>query len=98
MTRAEHTSTTAPAASERVCACIQLAETDCAELEDETETGKPTMTSQEMMHTPCKPGYWWQNVAAIGQAPDWRMVVAPHSTDGKLFGYEEKAFLAKQYR
>ena len=39
MTRAEHTSTTAPAASERVCACIQLAETDC-DTEDETETGE----------------------------------------------------------
>ena len=56
------------------------------------------MTSQEMMRTPCKPGYWWQNIAAIDQAPNWQMVVVPHSTDGKLFGYEEKAFLAKQYR
>lgn len=56
------------------------------------------MTSQEMMRTALKPGYWWQNMAAVDQMPDWQMVVAPHNTSGKLFGYEESEFLAKQYK
>lgn len=56
------------------------------------------MTSQEMMKAKCKPGYWFVNVAPVDGSPDWHEQVEPHRTDGTLFGYTEKEFLAKQYR
>lgn len=63
------------------------------------------MTSQEMMKTEAKPGMCWTNVAPIDAAPDWREVPNPHGPHSdpnyghdKLFGYNQTAFLAKQYR
>lgn len=57
------------------------------------------MTSQEMMKATAKPGYWWRNIAAIDEQPNWVEEVAPHQTEpGLLFGYPEKGFLAKQYK
>ena len=51
--------------------------------------------------SPPKPGYCWENVAPLGADPVWREVVAPWSLTpktGTLFGYGERAFLAKQYK
>lgn len=63
------------------------------------------MTSQEMMKTKTAPGMAWENVAPLGAAPDWREVPnahGPHSDPnygfGKLFGYDQAEFMAKQYR
>lgn len=59
------------------------------------------MTSQEMMRATASAGYWFVNKASIGQAPNWVSEKAPPDCDpnrSELFGYDEKAFLAKQYR
>lgn len=56
------------------------------------------MSTQEMMRARHRPGYWWINVAALGEAPDWREQVAPLQADDRLFGYERDEFMAKQYR
>ena len=56
------------------------------------------MTSQEMMKTQCKPGYWFVNTANLGDAPDWQQQPERPEDRGLLFGYEEKALLAKQYK
>ena len=56
------------------------------------------MTSQEMMKATAKPGYWWVNVANVDQPQNWQEQVKPHESRGLLFGYEEKEFLAKQYK
>lgn len=56
------------------------------------------MTSQEMMKAKCKPGYWWVNVAPLDESPDWQAQVAPLKPDDKLFGYDVKEFMAKQYK
>ena len=47
-------------------------------------------------------GYWWWNTAALGEKPVWEQRpmpkdVAPGRIDS-LFGYETKAFLARQYK
>ena len=55
------------------------------------------MTTQEMMRTNAKPGYWWVNVARIDEAPDWVEQVQPHES-GLLFGYEPEVLMAKQYK
>ena len=56
------------------------------------------MTSKEAMRHTCKPGYWLENIAPLGELPDWQERVAPIPESGLLFGYEERAFLAKQYK
>jgi len=56
-----------------------------------------TMTSQEMMKAKLKPGYWFVNVAPLGEKPIWTEQVAPH-TSTHLFGYEPSKLLAKQYK
>jgi len=56
------------------------------------------MSSKEMMKTSAKPGYWWVNKAPLGERPDWQQEVIPHDTSGMLFGYEENAFLRRQYK
>lgn len=57
------------------------------------------MTSQEMMKAaPCAPGYWFENIAPLGETPDWRERHIPYVAPDTLFGYEPKAFLRKQYR
>lgn len=60
------------------------------------------MTSQEMMKSKHKPGYWFENIAPLGKKPDWREVVKPfngdENGDPKLFGYDVNEFMAKQYK
>lgn len=56
------------------------------------------MTSQEMMKEKCKPGYWFENVAKVGKPQNWIQVPIPHSSQGTIFDYEEKAFLNRQYK
>lgn len=57
-------------------------------------------TSAEILKLPPhKPGYCWTNVAPLGERPVWEERVAPWiASEGKLFGYDEKEFMAKQYR
>ena len=44
-------------------------------------------------------GYVWHCESELGSGESvWREVVAPYETKGTLFGYEEKAFLARQYK
>jgi len=44
-------------------------------------------------------GYWWENQSALGSGESvWKAVVKPHDTSGKIFGYEEHAFMARQYK
>jgi hypothetical protein len=56
------------------------------------------MTSQEMMKTKAKPGYWWVNVAPLGSKPNWQEQVSPLRKTKTLFGYDVKEFMAKQYK
>lgn len=57
------------------------------------------MTSQEMMKTKAKPGYWWVNKASLGEAPNWKQEIKPYEVKpGTIFGYEEKAFFRRQYK
>ena len=56
------------------------------------------MTSKEMRKATCPLGYWFENVAPLGKAPDWQIRVMPLRDDTRLFGYDQDAFLAKQYR
>ena len=59
------------------------------------------MTSQEMMKAKAKPGYHFVNVANVAnvdQPQDWQEQVKPYEASGLLFGYEEKEFMAKQYK
>lgn len=60
------------------------------------------MTSKESRVYVCKPGYWLVNVAPLGETPDWQEQVMPPTQDPNakqtLFGYEEREFLAKQYK
>lgn len=50
-----------------------------------------------MQLPPCKPGYWYVNVAPLGELPVWEQQVMPVN-NGKLFGYEERDLLRKQYK
>ncbi len=59
------------------------------------------MTSQEMMRTRCPDGHCFYNVAAVDEAPDWRIVVAQPTADpndDRIFGYDRDDFMARQYR
>lgn len=63
------------------------------------------MTSQEMMKATAKPGNAWENVAPLGEKPDWREVKSPHGPHsdpnygiGRLFGYDAQEFMGKQYK
>lgn len=55
------------------------------------------MTTQEMMRAQSRPGYWFVNVAPLGEAPNWTEQVQPH-VQSYLFGYEPRDLLAKQYK
>lgn len=58
------------------------------------------MTTQEMMKTKSALG-GWKNIAALGDQPNWIEAYPPESIDPNrltIFGYEEKAFMAKQYK
>lgn len=63
------------------------------------------MTSQEMMKSTAKPGNAWENVAPLGEKPDWREVKSPHGTYSnpnygmdQLFGYDTQEFMRRQYK
>lgn len=56
------------------------------------------MTSKEVIKRVCKPGYWFINIGKLGAPPDWKEVPVVPDTSDKLFGYEPKEFLKKQYR
>ncbi len=62
------------------------------------------MTSQEMIkHLPLPPGKWFWNVAPLGEKPNWIVVDEPYldpefRSEQTILGYEEKAFLSKQYK
>lgn len=60
------------------------------------------MTSQEAFRHQCKPGYWLANTAPLGTPPDWREQPMPPGHDRPhertLFGYDEHAFMQRQYK
>ena len=59
------------------------------------------MTSLEMMKATAKPGFWFVNTAPLGDDPVWELQRAPYYdplVDSKLFGYDAKQFMARQYR
>ena len=60
------------------------------------------MNSQEMMKCTAKPGYWFVNVAKVDEPPNWVEQIMPETVDvnapNNIFGYEEKAFLQRQYK
>lgn len=61
--------------------------------------GVVTEVDRFMQGPALKPGYWWQDRAPLGAGyGDHHEVVAPVCTKGKLFGYDEKEFMAKQYK
>ena len=44
-------------------------------------------------------GYWYQLESSLGSDEHvWREVPAPYKTEGTIFGYEERAFLGRQYK
>lgn len=44
-------------------------------------------------------GYVWHSESELSSGEKiWREVVEHYETKGTLFGYEEKAFLARQYK
>jgi hypothetical protein len=58
------------------------------------------MTSQEMMRTNCYDGHF-ENIAPLGEMPNWVLCKYPiesvNPNHHTIFGYEEKAFLRRQY-
>lgn len=68
------------------------------------------MTSQEMLkHPPIGKDKIFVNVAVVDESPNWQVQNKPADWDiagnpnsdmykNKLFGYDEKEFLAKQYK
>lgn len=63
------------------------------------EEGEACVTTKEMMRTSHRPGYWFVNVAPLGEAPNWEEQVAPVVEDeSRLFGYDRDEFMQKQYR
>lgn len=60
------------------------------------------MATSIMKLPPLKPGYWWENVAPLGSDPKWVQKPMPPVEDlnlpFKLFGYQQSAFMARQYR
>lgn len=51
-----------------------------------------------MAMPPCPPGKWYVNIAPLGEKPRWELRVQPPPENNRLFGYEEREFMAKQYR
>jgi hypothetical protein len=53
-----------------------------------------------MRHT-CQPGRWLYNQAPLGEPPDWIEQIEPPAfdpNDTRLFGYDQQAFLKRQYK
>ena len=80
---------------------------------DRRNKGADNMTSQEMMKAQCGKGQHFENIAELGESPDWVFASlddAPNwvlrdyplgSVDPNIetiFGYESKAFMARQYK
>lgn len=58
------------------------------------------MTTKEMMRAQSKLG-GWRNIAPLGDAPDWIEDYPPETIDinkRTIFGYDEKEFIARQYK
>jgi hypothetical protein len=51
-----------------------------------------------MIKSSHKKGYWFENIAPLGEKPFWVEVVAPMKESDKLFGYEKDEFMRKQYK
>ena len=61
--------------------------------------GAVTQVDRFMAGPKLKPGYWWHDRAPLGSGyGDHHEVVAPAPSGKLLFGYEEKEFMAKQYK
>lgn len=59
------------------------------------------MTSKEIRKHICKPGYWLENVSPLGESPNWQERPMPPDcdvNDSRLFGYEQREFMAMQYK
>lgn len=59
------------------------------------------MTSQEMMKCKARPGYWFVNIAKVDAPQNWVEQPIPYQADinsDTIFGYEQKAFLDRQYK
>lgn len=64
-----------------------------------TKDGQRVEVERFMQGPKLSAGYVWNNDAPLGSGEKvWREVVAPHVPDGKLFGYDQAEFMAKQYR
>ena len=55
------------------------------------------MTRKETNLIKLKPGYWWWNIADLGETPDWQERPIPHVKSDDIFGYKMSELLAKQY-
>ena len=56
------------------------------------------MTSQEAFKFKCAPGMWLVNIAKVDEPQNWVEQPLPHDQTGKLFGYDEKEFMRRQYK
>lgn len=59
------------------------------------------MTSKEARKHICKPGSWLENVAPLGEDPNWQEKTQPPTvdvSDSRIFGYDRDVFMARQYR
>lgn len=67
------------------------------------------MTSQEMMKAQCPKGFMFSNIAKVDEPQNWILQEKPNGWDqegnpnhpmyaNKLFGYDEKEFMGKQYK
>ena len=62
-------------------------------------TGEKVMVDSWVNGPKLPNGYWWEDQSALGSGESvWKAVVKPHDTKGKIFGYEERAFMARQYK
>lgn len=67
------------------------------------------MNSQEMMKAACPKGFIFSNVADIDKPQNWVLTEKPNGWDeegnpnhpmyeNKLFGYDQKEFMKRQYK
>ena len=59
------------------------------------------MTRKETDSVKLPEGYWWVNIAPLGEPCNWQMQIEPQHIDinsTTIFGYERDAFLARQYK
>jgi hypothetical protein len=62
--------------------------------------GTKIETARFMQGPTLTPGYWWSQEAPLGSWESvWREVVKPPTPRADtIFGYEERAFMARQYK